>query len=150
MREAVGQDRAVSLGGRVPFGIDVAMGAVVMVTAMMTAAVLFPAAVDVPARLVVVCLAVCGCVVKLADTRASLVTVGLGYLLFTGFLANRYGEVTWDGAASMWRLAAFAVAVGLGLGRRWIQHVRAGMALADEFDRLVEDLDTSKKESHGG
>ncbi|MCW6004426.1 hypothetical protein K1W54_07490 [Micromonospora sp. CPCC 205371] len=48
---------------------------------------------------------------------ASLVTAGLGCLLFTGFLVNRYGELTWDGTTSVWRAIVLAAAVGIGAVR---------------------------------
>jgi len=119
---------------RVPFGIAVGTGAVVMVAATAVGAAAFGQG-DVAARLVVVAATVGGCAALLGDVQASLITAGLGYLLFDGFLVNRLGELTWDGAASQRRLVVLAVAVGVGRAWRWVRHVRR---------ELVEE------ESHGG
>lgn len=89
--------------GRTPFGIAVGIGATVMVAAAALSAALFPP-VDMAARLAVVSVAVGVCAATTADTWASLVTAGLGYLLFCGFLVNRYGELTWDGTTSVWHV----------------------------------------------
>jgi hypothetical protein len=78
-----------------------------------------------------------------ADTRVSLVTAGLGYLLFDGFLVNRFGDLTWDGTTIMRYLTVFALAMGCGFLLRWIRHAVASTATA-------EVLDESTKESHGG
>jgi hypothetical protein len=79
--------------GRTPFGIAVGIGVATMVAATATSAALF-SPVDVPPRLAVLSIAVGACAATMADTRASLATAGLGYLLFSGFLVNRYGELT--------------------------------------------------------
>ncbi len=133
--------------GRTPFGIHLAVGAAVMVGACIAAAALFP---DVSGRLVVVALAVGAYAGLVDDTRASLAVAGLGYLLFTGFLVNRYGELTWDGTTSTWHLTVFALAIGLGLSRRWIRAVRAKAALTAELEVLINNTESRKKESHGG
>jgi len=132
--------------GRTPFGIRLAVGAVAMVGACTTAAALVS---DVPGRLVVVTVAAGVYAALVDDSRASLAVAGLGYLLFTGFLVNRYGELTWDGTTSTWYLTVFALAIGLGLSRRWIHAVGAEAALAAELEELINNTESRKKESHG-
>lgn len=134
--------------GRTPFGINLAMGAVALVGGTAAAAALFPVA-DLSARLVVVAAAVAAYAALVGDTRASLAVAGLGYLLFTGFLANRYGELTWHGTTSLGHLGVFALAAGLGLGHGWIRSVRAQVARADEFDELLDNTESIEKETHG-
>lgn len=149
MREAVGQAHLAPAAGRTPFGVNLAVGAAAMVAATAAAALLFPAAGE-SARLVVVCLAVGGYAALVADTRASLATAALGFLLFDGFLVNRDGELSWDGRTTSWHLVAFVLATGLGLGQRWIRHARADLAVDEELNEIVENIDTRMKESHGG
>jgi len=78
-----------------------------------------------------------------------LAVAGLGYLLFIGFLVNRYGELTWDGTTSAWYLTVFALAIGLGLSRRWIRALRAEAARTAELEVLINNTESRKKESHG-
>ena len=143
------RDSRLDDGGGTPFGIGVGIGAAVMVAATATAAALFPPA-DVSARLVVVAVAVGAHAVIVADPRANLVTAVLGFLLFDGFLANRYGELTWNGTTSGWHVAVFVLAAGAGIGWRRIRTARADLALADELAGLVDNSDTRTRESHGG
>lgn len=116
-----------------PFGL--AGGAAAMIGATALAAALFPAA-QQPARLVVVALAAGGCAATIADTRVTLAVAGIGYLLFTGFLVNSRGELTWDGVTSLAHLLAFGTASGIGLTHRWIRTVRADVA----FDAALREL----------
>jgi hypothetical protein len=133
---------------RTPFGVAVGIGAAAMIAAAEVAAVLFPPS-DGWARLAVVSIAAGGYAVIAADARASVVTAGLGYLLFTGFLMNRYGELTWGGTTSLRQLIVFAAAIGIGAGLRWIRTVMADLAREQELNELVA-THTNDKESHGG
>lgn len=134
--------------GRTPFGIAVGIGAAVMIAAAACAALVFPPS-DVWARLVVVSIVAGGFAATVADVWAGLVTAGLGFLLFTGFLVNSFGELTWDGTTSVWQVLVFAAAAGVGVGLRWIRAVMAELAWQDEVDELVA-RHTNEKESHGG
>lgn len=132
--------------GRTPFGINLAVGSVAMVAASFAAAVVSS---DVSARLAVMALAVGVCAALFDGTRASLATAGVGYLLFTGFLVNRYGELTWHGTTALWPGAVFILAAGLGLGQRWICAARAEAAVSAELDALLINPITNEKEAHG-
>jgi hypothetical protein len=118
---------------RIPFGIDLAVGSVV--ASSVVAVVLFP---EVAARLVVLTVPLVVYASVVDDPRAGLATAGLGYLVFNGFLVNRYGELTWDGTPSVWHLAMFVLAVGVGLAWRAIRSPwrRAQVASDDHHDRL--------------
>jgi len=85
-------------------------------------------------------LAVVAAAAVLTDVRASLTTAGLGYLLFNGFLVNRFGGLSWDGTAWPMHLAGFAAAVGFGLGLRRIRAARAEAAVAAEVEVEVEAI----------
>lgn len=129
--------------GRSPLGL--AGGATVMVGATFAAAALFPSG-QVPARLIVVAVAVGACATVLADKRVTLAVTGLGYLLFTGFLVNSYGELTWDGANTVWHLLVLATAATIGLGQRWIRAAQADL----EFETALRQLlDEAEDENNG-
>jgi hypothetical protein len=135
--------------GRTPFGINLAAGAVAMIAAAFVA-ILFP---EVNARLAVVAVVVGGYAAAVADSRASLATAGIGFLIFDGFLLNRLGELTWNGKTSVWHLIIFALAVGFGLARRRVRAIRADLALASEAAGLARTTDTNvinKKEALRG
>jgi hypothetical protein len=96
-----------------------------------------------------VVLAVGGFAALADDVRAGLAAGGLGYLLFDGFLVNRYGELTWTGRTSVWHLAAFALALTLGLGWRRLRTVRARAAVDAELNALLDAVESNEKEPHG-
>jgi hypothetical protein len=104
---------------------------------------------DIPARLAVMASAVAGCTAAMADTGAGVAVAALAYLLFNGFLVNQHGELTWDGTASVWHLAVFTLAIGLGLIWRYICYIRARAAMAVELVELINTQISDDKESHG-
>lgn len=57
----------------------------------------------------------------IADWRYSAALGGIGYLLYVGFLVNRYGELSWSGRDTWCELAIFTFAFVLGLGQRWMR-----------------------------
>lgn len=130
---------------RTPFGINVAAGAGVVVASVAVAPVLFP---EPAARLLVVVIAVGGFAALADDIRAGLAAGGLGYLLFDGFLVNRYGELTWTGTTSVWHLVAFALALALGLGWRGLRSIRARVAADAELNALLDTIESDEKASH--
>ncbi|MEU7823180.1 DUF4118 domain-containing protein [Catellatospora sp. NPDC049133] len=130
-RPARSDDRARP---RTPFGVSVGIGAAAMTAATILAATLTANETE---QLLIVALAVGGYAATVADTRASLVTALLGFGLFNGFIVNRYGELSFDGTATWWNLSVFAVALGLGLGQRWLRHVRDNAAAEPEVTGLA-------------
>lgn len=102
---------------RTPLGIGVGVGAFVMVVTVIVAGVL---AADVSARLVLVAIGVGVYTALSSNVGASLVSAGLGYLLFRGFLVTGHGELTWDDG-SLRQLLVFALAVGLGVGQQLVR-----------------------------
>ncbi|MEO3748207.1 hypothetical protein [Plantactinospora sp. B5E13] len=115
----VQSDRA----GRTPTGINVGVGSVFVVLAACVAGALFPPR-ELPARLVVMALAAGVFAARVADLRAVSWVGGLSVLVFTGFLANRYGELTTRDGDLWWYVLTVAVATMLGIGyrrtRTWI------------------------------
>jgi hypothetical protein len=102
-----------------PFGVLVAGGTLVALAAtIVAAAVLPPAATD--ARVAVVALAVGVVAARTANVAASLATGSVAFLLATGFLLNRYGELSWHGEQTVVQLSLVAGAVAVGLGLRRI------------------------------
>ncbi|MFI6761502.1 hypothetical protein ACIBF5_20430 [Micromonospora sp. NPDC050417] len=96
-----------------PFGIRIGGGAALVVAATCLAAALFPASAPL-ARLLVVMVAVAGFALVVPGLRASLVVGLLGFLCFSGFLLDRYGELHWHGVRSAGYLLLLVVAVLLG------------------------------------
>lgn len=99
-----------------PFGIYLGIGAAAVVV-MTTVAAVLPAH-DSAARLAVPLAAVVGCALVIPDARACFVVAVIAYLLFNGFLVNRYGELTWAGVSGLWEPAAFLIAASTGISGR--------------------------------
>jgi hypothetical protein len=137
VRESSAPDRT----GHTPFGINLAVGALVTVGATMVAAAAFSPG-EVSARLLVVAVAVGGYAVMAADVGAAFATALLGFLLYTGFLANQYGTLTWDGASSVRHLLVLALPAGLAIPSRWIRTAKAEIAQAEELDKLLDNADS--------
>jgi hypothetical protein len=127
--------------GHTPFGINLAIGALVTLGATISAAAVFSPG-EVSARLFVVAAAVGGYAVMAANIRASFATASLGYLLYTGFLVNRYGILTWDGASSTWHLLVLALAAGLTIPSQWIRTKKAEIAHAQGLNKLLDNTES--------
>ncbi|GAA1408703.1 hypothetical protein [Catellatospora coxensis] len=91
---------------------------------------------DTTAQLVVIAVAVAAFAAVVADTRTSAFTTTIGFVLFEALLADRHGFPMLDGTTTGWHLSVLLAAFGLGLGQRWLRHVRDDAAL----DREIEDL----------
>ncbi|WP_329101001.1 hypothetical protein OG792_19860 [Micromonospora sp. NBC_01699] len=131
-----------------PFGIDLAGGALLALgVTIVSAAALSPN--EVAARLLLVATAVAVYAMWTADLAASLATALLAYLLYAGFLINRFGTLTWDGTSSAQQMLVLALAGGLaGLGR-WLRTARAAHAQAEEFRRLLAGDDPRDGDGNG-
>lgn len=96
-----------------PSGISIGGGAALVAAATCLAAALFPASVPT-ARFLVVTVVVGGFAAVVPDLRASLAVGLLGWLCFSGFLLDRYGELHWHGARSTGYLLVLAAVTLLG------------------------------------
>ncbi|MEE6263060.1 hypothetical protein [Plantactinospora sonchi] len=105
---------------RTPTGISVAVGSVLVVLAACVAAALFPPR-DLAPRLVVMAVAAGVFAARVADLWAVSWVGGLSVLVFTGFLANRYGELTTREGDLWWYGLAVVVATALGIAYRRIR-----------------------------
>jgi hypothetical protein len=109
--------------GDMPIAIAVAAGAVAVVAAAVTAAVLPMSAGAL--RLGVMAIALTVFAATTADPRAVAAVTALGWLVFDGFLVNRFGDLTWTGRLDEWRLgvlvAGAVVGLAAGVLRRWAQ-----------------------------
>lgn len=105
-----------------PSGISVGGGAALVVAATCLAAALFPASAPL-ARFLVILVAVGGFAVAVPDLRVSLVVGLLGFLCFSGFLLDRYGELHWHGVRSGGYLLLLGATTVLGavLGRHRVR-----------------------------
>ena len=110
-----------------------AHGAAVMAVATLLAGLVTD---DTTAQLVVVAVALAGFAAVVADTRTSVYTTVIGCVLFESLLADRHGFPMLDGTTTGWHVSVLLAALGLGLGQRWLRHVRDDAAL----DREIEDL----------
>jgi hydrogenase/urease accessory protein HupE len=100
-------------GASTPFGFLVAAGSLTVVGATIAAALALPAPATVP-RVAAVALAVGAFAAGTPNLGASLLTGVLGFLFATGFLVNRFGELTWHGQRSAVHLSLVLGAVAVG------------------------------------
>jgi len=129
-------------GARTDIGIGLAIGVVAVVGATIGAAALTA---GVPGRLAVIALVAGAVAAWVDDARAAVATAGVGFLLFDGFLVNRYGDLSWHGRTSLWQVAVLAVALGVGRGWRRLQTLRVSAAR----DRDIEGLLGATRVDHG-
>lgn len=109
-------------------------GAAVMGAATLLAAVVTD---DTTARLVMVAVFLAGFAAVVPDTRISAYTTLTAFVLFESLLADRHGYPLLDGTAAGWHLSVLLVAFGLGLGQRWLRHVRDDATLDREIESLL-------------
>ncbi len=104
---------------RIPFEFALAAGSLTMIAAALIDSAAFPPH-DTGDRLTVMAAVVAVfCVV--GGWRSGLPVAVVGYLLFDGFLANRYGELTWDHQTGPHAIGVIAVAAALGLVVGWLR-----------------------------
>lgn len=115
-------------------GTAMRSGALLMIAATVLAAMLTD---DTIPQLVMVALSLGAFTAVAGDMRASVSTTLVGFVLFEGLLADRHGYPLLDFTATSWHLSVLMVAAGLGLGQRWLRHVRDDAALDTEIDNLL-------------
>jgi hypothetical protein len=110
---------------RFPSGLQVGFGALAVLSATMIGAMFPP---SVWWRAVPVAIAVFAFAMLSARPGAVAFTAVLAYLLVIGFLVNRFGQLSWHGAADGGRLLLIGAAAGFGLlagaGRGWYHRHR--------------------------
>jgi hypothetical protein len=137
---------------RIPFEFGLAAGSLaVVVAALIDSAAFSPDHRD--ARLAVMA-AVVAAFCAVAGWRSGLPVAAVGFLLFDGFLANRYGELTWDHKAGPGALGVIALAAALGLVVGWLRarSYRAALVIRRSIhDRSIDNtaIDVEKK-TRGG
>jgi hypothetical protein len=98
---------------RTPFEFGLAAGSLtVIVAALIDSAAFAPG--DGGDRLAVMAAAV-AVFCAIAGWQSGLAVAAVGYLIFDGFLANRYGELTWDHKAGFHAVSMIALAAALGV-----------------------------------
>jgi hypothetical protein len=98
---------------RIPFEFGLAAGSLTMIVAALIDSAAF-APDDRGDRLAVMAAAV-AVFCAVAGWRSGLPVAAVGYLLFDGFLANRYGELTWAHKAGFHAVSMIALAAALGV-----------------------------------
>ncbi|HEV8529276.1 MAG TPA: hypothetical protein VGS60_17300 [Actinomycetes bacterium] len=117
MRSDAVRQRARRRG--IPFEFAVAAGSLTMIVAALIDSAAFPPH-DAGDRLMVMATAIAVfCVV--AGWQSGLPVAAVGYLLFDGFLANRYGELTWDHQTGPRAIGVIALAAAFGLAIGWLR-----------------------------
>jgi hypothetical protein len=127
----------------IPFEFAVAAGSLTMIVAALIDSAAFPPH-DAGDRLMVMATAIAVfCVV--AGWQSGLPVAAVGYLLFDGFLANRYGELTWDHQTGPRAIGVIALAVALGLTIGWLRSIPYRAA-----PTIRPSVDTSRRSGTGG
>jgi hypothetical protein len=136
MRSDVALQRA--RGRRIPFEFGLAAGSVTMIVAA-----LIDSAAFTPDhrgdRLVAMAIAIALFSI-VGGWQSALPVAAVGYLLFDGFLANRYGELTWDHQTGPRAIGVIALAVALGLIVGWLRSrpYRAAPTIRPSVDTSTE------------
>lgn len=92
---------------------------------------------DTTAQLAMVALSLGIFAAVVPDTRSTLSAVVISFALFEGLLADQHGFPLLDYTTTSWHLCVLVVAAGLGLGQRWLRHVRDDAALDTEIHDLL-------------
>lgn len=101
-------------GGReVPLGINATVGAVVVVAlSAVPSSVTGP---EIDARLAVMAVGLVAFAAAVVDVAAAAISVGVGFLLFDGFVEGNHGDLVWKGRADLIRLGVLCLAAVVGL-----------------------------------
>jgi len=104
---------------RFPFEFGLAVGSVIMiVAALIDSAAFTPDHAGDRLAAMAAAIAVFSVV---GGWQSALPVAAVGYLLYDGFLANRYGELTWDHQTGPRAIGVIALAVALGLIVGWLR-----------------------------
>src|SRR5512144_2976332 len=124
---------------RLDIGFGVAAGWVTVVVGCFVASWLYPPGAGAD-RLLVLAVFIGAFAAVVRDALAALVTAGLAWPFYLGFLVDRYGELRWHGGVDLLRLAVLVVAslIGAALGRR----VPGGRSARAGREALVPATDT--------
>jgi hypothetical protein len=109
----------------VPLGINTSTGAVAVILDLVVPASLTGPGIN--ARLGVLAVGLVAFAAAVVDVTSVAISVGVGFLLFDGFVEGNHGDLVWHGRADLIRLAIVcaAGAIGLLIGalRRWREHL---------------------------
>lgn len=119
-----------------PFELAVGAGAVVAATVALGA---FLPPEQASARLIAMTVAVGLCAAMVSRARIAVAVAGLGYLLFTGFLANTSGQLTGERLIGEGQFFAIALAALIGLGYRRLRAEQADALFDAEFRELLDN-----------
>lgn len=113
---------------RFDIGFGVAAGLATVVVGCFVATWLYPPGADAD-RLLVLAVVIAGFAAVAGDALAAVVTAGLAWPFYLGFLVDRYGELHWHGPIDLLRLAVLAMAslIGTAVGD-WVTSGRARRA----------------------
>ena len=106
--------RGSTAGDGTPTGIAVAIGAVVIVAAAMVAA--FVPSSDAAARFAVIAFGLASFALASSDWMAAAAVVPLAWLVYNGFIQDRFGVLVWHGWSDLGRLGLLVAAAAIGLG----------------------------------
>jgi hypothetical protein len=114
----------------VPLGINTTTGAVAIILSLAVPASLTGPGVN--ARLGVLAVGLVAFAAAVVDVTAVVISVGVAFLLFDGFVEGNHGDLVWHGHADVIRLAILCAAgvIGLLIGalRRGREHSRTRSA----------------------
>lgn len=152
--DAVGQRAG---RGRIPFEFGLAVGSLTMIVAALIDSAAFSP--DHTGDRLALMAAAVAVFCAVAGWRSGLPVAAVGYLIFDGFLANRYGNLTWDHQAGPRALGVLALAatVGVVVGRLRSSPSRAVPVIRPSGDNAAIDntaisntASDSHKETRGG
>jgi hypothetical protein len=106
----------------IPLEFGLAAGSVAMIVAALIDSAAFTPG-DTGDRLAVMAAAIAVFTI-VGGWQSALPVATVGYLLFDGFLVNRYGELTWDPQTGPRAVGVIALAVALGVIIGWLRTSR--------------------------
>jgi hypothetical protein len=130
---------------RMPLEFGLAAGSLTMIVAALIDSAAF-APEDRGDRLAVMAAAV-AVFCAVAGWRSGLPVAAIGYLLFDGFLANRYGELTWAHQTGLHAVSMIALAVILGVV---VHRLRSSLYRAPHIIRPSSDHTVARSSAIDG